>query len=669
MQSYRFLFRVLGIVFIMLLAVLTTVHAQSYSSQEFKSKYLEEKNYQKKFDYFFKWIERNSESKKNIEYLEEVIFLSDSLKLYSIEAKALHLISLEWKKRGEYADALNRLNQALSIYTQSKDIPNLNSIKLDIADIYRCLNRFQIAFDILNETIEFYINHNDTKKLAYIYNRYAANYLELFYNCDSYQIFHKDSASSIEQFLIKIDSIPELKKNYKKVLYYIKKSNVTAHSIADTTTLISNLIIKGQLEIVCFGNQEGINTLNEAIFLMDRSGIDIEKPLVLINKARVLGIYRLNKPEEAVQIAEKALEIAQQKQIRIYIFMASNVLHENYYALKNYEKAYIFLKKSHDIFNIFRDENLLLKMNSSSFEKKINQIENKVQAKKFQQKILIIIILGISVFSFIIIILMMENQKKQKKLMQDLKEKSTIIFNQNNDLQIVISEKDKLFSIIGHDLKTPFNSILGFAELITEEYDQLTKDEILTYCQYIVKSSNKTLNLLENLLVWAKLLQNRIVFAPKEIQLYHIVHEIELMFNEILIKKSILLENEVSENSIVFADEEMLKTIFRNLIGNAIKFSNIEGKIIVSSILKPEGTEITVTDFGVGISKQNIEKLYQFNSQFITIGTENEKGSGLGLIICKDMIEKHGGYLRIESDLNVGSKFIFMIPNMNNLIK
>ncbi len=669
MESHRYLFWFLGIVIIMLVAIKSPVNAQSYSSQEFKTKYLEEKNSQKKFDYFFKWIEHNSESKKNISYLEEVIFLSDSLKLYSIEAKALHLISLEWKKRGEYADALNRLNHALSIYTKTKDIPNINSIKLDFADIYRCLNRFQIAIDVLNETIEFYINNNDTKKLAYIYNRYAATYLELFYNCDSYQIFHKDSASSIEQFIMKIDSIPELKNNYKKVLYYIKKSDATAHSIADTTILISNLIIKGQLEIVCFGNQEGLNTFNEAITLMNRSGIDIEKPLVLINIARVLGIYRINKPEEAVQIAEKALEIAQQKQIRIYIFMASNVLHENYYALKNYEKAYIFLKKSHDIFNIFRDENLLLKMNSSSFERKINQIENKVQTKKFQQKILIIIILGISVFSLIIIILMMEHQKKQKKLMQDLKEKSTIIFNQNNDLQLVISEKDKLFSIIGHDLKTPFNSILGFAELITDEYDQLTKDEILTYCQYIVKSSNKTLNLLENLLIWAKLLQNRIVFAPKEIQLYHTVHEIGLIFNEILMKKSVLFENEVSENSIIFADEEMLKTILRNLISNAIKFSNMDGKIIVSSTLKPEGTEITVTDFGVGISKENIEILYRFNSQFITIGTENERGSGLGLIICKDMIEKHGGYLRIESELNVGSKFIFLIPNMNNLIK
>jgi signal transduction histidine kinase len=653
----------------MFFAVHTSVYAQTYTSQEFKQKYLEEKNFLNKFDYFFKWIEHHSESKKNIAYLEEVIFLSDSMKLYSIEAKALHLISLEWKKRGEYTDALNRINQALTIYTKINDSPNINAINLDIADIYRCLGRFQNAIEILNETSKYYIDHNDSKKLAYVFNRYAANYLELFYNSDAYQIFHKDSASSKEQYLLKIDSIPELKNNYRKILYYIKKSDAIAFSIADTNTIISNLIIKGQLEIVCFSNEEGIKTFNEAIALMDRSGIDVEKPLALINKARVLGIYRLNKPEEAVQIAEKALEIAQQKQIRIYIFMASNVLHENYYALKNYEKAYIFLRKSHDIFNVIRSENLLLKMNSSLFERKINQIEKKVQSKKYQQKILIIIILGISVFSIIIILLMLENQKKQKRLLQDLREKSTIIFNQNNDLQIVISEKDKLFSIIGHDLKTPFNSILGFAELITEEYDQLTKDEILTYCQYIVKSSQKTLNLLENLLIWAKLLQNRIVFAPKEIQLYYTVHDIGLMFNEILMKKSLLFENEVSENSIVFADEEMLKTILRNLIGNAIKFSNMEGKIIVSSIFKPEGTEITVTDFGIGISKQNIEKLYQFNSQYITIGTENEKGSGLGLIICRDMIEKHGGYLRIESELNVGSKFIFLIPNMNNLIK
>jgi len=669
MESHRLLFRFLGFVLLLFLTVKSSVNAQNYSSQEFKSKYLEEKNYQKKFDYFFIWIEQNSESKKNIEYLEEIVFLTDSLKWYNLEGKALLLLGQEWKKRGEYADALDRFNHALTIYTKLKDNSKIHVMKLEIADIYRCLGKFEYAIDILNESMKHYINKNDSKQLAYIYSRYAANYLELLYNSESYKIIYKDSATNKSEFLAKMLVHPKLKTIYKKIEYYLELSDSTAMSIADTSILISNLIINGQTDVVCFGNDEGLFKFNKAILLMDQSGIDSEKPLVLINIARVYGIWRMKKPHLAVEIANKALQIAQEKQIRIYIFMASNVLHENYYALKNYEKAYYFLKNSHDIFNIFRNENLLLKMNSSSYERKINQIENKVQSKKYQQKILIIIILGISLFSIIIILIMMENQKKQKKLMSDLREKSTIIFNQNNDLQLVISEKDKLFSIIGHDLKTPFNSILGFAELITEEYDQLTKDEILTYCQYIVKSSHKTLNLLENLLIWAKLLQNRIVFAPKEIQLYHIVHDIELMFNEILIKKSILLENEVSENSIVFADEEMLKTILRNLIGNAIKFSNVEGKIIVSSILKPEGTEITVSDFGVGISKQNIEKLYQFNSQFITIGTENEKGSGLGLIICKDMIKKHGGYLRIESELNVGSKFIFMIPNMNNLIK
>ena len=168
-------------------------------------------------------------------------------------------------------------------------------------------------------------------------------------------------------------------------------------------------------------------------------------------------------------MAYQALELATKMQIRIYIFMATNVLHKNYYTIKDYENAYKYLNNSINLFNRIRSEDLNIKLQSSNIQKKIDEREKEIVRKKNQEKILLISIFTLTIlFSIFILILMFKNQK-QKKLLSDLNEKSMIISTQNKELHSLISEKDRLFSIIGHDLRTPFNSILGFGELINED--------------------------------------------------------------------------------------------------------------------------------------------------------------------------------------------------------
>jgi signal transduction histidine kinase len=669
MDSNRFSSGFIFYLIIIFLAFQLSSFGQNNSETKMNHKYKQEKNFQNKIDHFFLQASIQKGSKKSIEYLEQIIFWTDSLKWYDLEAKALHLVGLEWKNRGEYSDALKRLNQAEALYHRLNKLTNSNLVKNDIADTYRCLGQFKKAISILNETSFYFQNLENLKMAAYIRSRYAANYLEMLYNDTQYLEIFADSASSKNEFLIKMDTFPLLKQFYQKINYYLSQSNYIATSQCDTAIIISNLIIAGQLEIVCFNNEVGINLFDQAISLMKRSGIDEDLPLALINKARVFGIFRLNKPQLAVDIAEEALQISTKKQIRMYIYMASNVLHENYLSLKNYQKAYLYLKNSNNIFNTFRDENLILKLSSSDFEMKIEKSEKEIQIKKFQQKLLIILIISLTIIFSIFIILLIHHNQRQRKLLKDLKEKSSIIFNQNNDLQLLIAEKDRLFSIIGHDLRTPFNIILGFGELISEEYNQLTKEEIQMYSKHIVQSSQKTLSLLENLLIWAKLQQNRIVFDPKELALKNIAHEVSLVFNESLIKKNIQFEIDIPEVCHVFADEEMLKTIFRNLISNAIKFTNSCGKISISSQMKNEGVLVSIHDTGIGINPLIMEKLFQFDASVINKGTENEKGSGIGLIICRELIEKHGGYIKVDSEPDQGSHFSFLIPNISTIMK
>ena len=620
---------------------------------------------QQKIEKLLDSYNNSRDSKQKLEYLDQIILIANQSQLKKSEANALYLSGVEWKKRGEYSESLEKINLSLLIYKELEDVPNIVKVKTELADIYRSISRFNEAISILDESMKYYKNEKDTIQIAYIYNRFSAVYLELLYNNYEYKTIYKDSASSKQEFLKKLPLNSTVEKYYNKLNYYLDLSNQYAKIKNIKSLLISNAIIAGQFDFVCYDVNNGLSKIDYALQLMDETGITEEKPLALVNKARVLGIWKLNKPKEAIEMAYQALELATKMQIRIYIFMATNVLHENYYVIKDFENAYKYLNNSVNLFNQIRSENTTIKLQSTNIHKKIEAREKELQHKKNQQKILLLSTFVITIlFSLFILILMRKNQK-QKKLLQDLNDKSKIISTQNKELHSLISEKDRLFSIIGHDLRTPFNSILGFGELIYEDVSKLTTEEIQTYSSYIVQSSKNTLYLLENLLIWAKLQQNRIVFAPKELNLQKAVDEVALLLREPLKNKSISLNINISDFTFVHADEEMIKTIFRNLIGNAIKFSYENSTIDISSSEIGKGTKISIHDNGTGMKQTDLEKLFQFDITVIKTGTQNEKGSGMGLIISKEIVEKHGGTIWVESSEGVGTTFYFTLPKLN----
>ena len=657
--------RLSKILFFVCLNILTvlpqwnTIFAKSIIPQKSKEN-------QQKIEHLLNLVHNSQDSKQKLEYLDQIILIANNAQLKKSEANALYLSGVEWKKRGEYSESLEKINLSLLIYKELEDVPNIVKVKTELADIYRSISRFNEAISILDESMKYYKNEKDTFQIAYIYNRFSAVYLELLYNNYEYKTIYKDSASSKQEFLKKLPLNSTLEKYYNKLNYYLDLSNQHAKIKNIKSLLISNAIIAGQFDFVCYDVNNGLSKIDYALQLMDETGITEEKPLALVNKALVLGVWKLNKPKEAIKMAYQALELATKMQIRIYIFMATNVLHENYYMIKDYENAYKYLNNSINLFNRIRSEDLNIKLQSSNIQKKIVEREKEIVRKKNQEKILLISIFTLTIlFSIFILILMFKNQK-QKKLLSDLNEKSMIISTQNKELHSLISEKDRLFSIIGHDLRTPFNSILGFGELINEDALKLTREEIQTYSGYIVQSSKNTLYLLENLLIWAKLQQNRIVFDPKELNLQKVINEVALLLREPLKNKSIHLNIDVSDFTFVFADEEMLKTIFRNIIGNAIKFSYEKGFIEVSCSEISNGTKIAIHDHGTGMKQEDLEKLFQFDSTIIKTGTQNEKGSGMGLIISKEIVEKHGGTIWVESTEGVGTTFFFTLPKFKS---
>ena len=223
--------------------------------------------------------------------------------------------------------------------------------------------------------------------------------------------------------------------------------------------------------------------------------------------------------------------------------------------------------------------------------------------------------------------------------------------------------KDKFISIVSHDLRTPFSSILGFTDLILND-DEITADETHQYISFIQESSRSMLSLVNSLLDWTRLQTGRFRFEPEKIDMTKIIDESFNALSGTAYQKNIELVSNVEMNTFVFCDQSLLAQVFNNLVSNAIKFTSERGTISVEVTSAPETrfVQFSVNDTGVGIKKENLDKLFKIESKFTSEGTAGEKGTGLGLSLVKEIIEIHGGKIWVESEFGKGSQFKFTLP-------
>jgi two-component system sensor histidine kinase/response regulator len=229
-------------------------------------------------------------------------------------------------------------------------------------------------------------------------------------------------------------------------------------------------------------------------------------------------------------------------------------------------------------------------------------------------------------------------------------------------LQKLNLTKDKFFSIIAHDLRNPFHSILGFTELLTKNYEGFDDGKKQEFIGLIYESAQYAHNLLENLLQWSRTQTDGIKYSPSRLSLSKIVNDTGHILNATLVKKGLTLVCNINENFYVNADKNMLETVIRNLLNNAIKFTPARGNISISARDAGTFVSLSITDTGVGIKQEDIPKLFQFDEFHTTAGTEGEPGTGLGLIICNEFIRKHNGELTVKSAPGAGSTFTFTLP-------
>jgi len=224
------------------------------------------------------------------------------------------------------------------------------------------------------------------------------------------------------------------------------------------------------------------------------------------------------------------------------------------------------------------------------------------------------------------------------------------------------AQKDKFFSIISHDLKSPFNSILGFSQLLVDQIREQDYNGMEEYAGIIRQSSERAMDLLLNLLEWSRAHTGRIEYNPEYFEMVDFIEKTALVFEDVARQKSITIIRSLPHNVTVFADKHMISTVLRNLINNAVKFTRAGGEITLSAQRDTDGLTVSVKDNGVGIPKGRLDKLFRIDESESTPGTANEKGTGLGLILCKEFVDKHGGRIWVESEEGNGSSFFFTLP-------
>ena len=264
-------------------------------------------------------------------------------------------------------------------------------------------------------------------------------------------------------------------------------------------------------------------------------------------------------------------------------------------------------------------------------------------------------------------IITINNEKCIISVIQDItnrKQADLKLINSEATLRSLNATKDKFFSIIAHDLKTPFNGIIGFSEILKEQVNENDYEGIHEYAEIINTSSHQAMDLLSNLMEWARSQTGHMEYKPEYINAVLLIKATLDLLKTSSEQKGIKISLSSPLDLVLHADKAMIEAVLRNLISNAIKFTPQEGTILITAKETENTYLISITDSGVGIDSLNLEKLFRIDSSFSSLGTNNEVGTGLGLILCKDFIDYHKGDIWVESELGTGSTFYFSIPKV-----
>ncbi len=393
---------------------------------------------------------------------------------------------------------------------------------------------------------------------------------------------------------------------------------------------------------------------------------DWEKVYALTNLAR--ADFYLKNYKNSIDWGLNAFQMGEELNTKWDLKEASKILSDAYAALGDWENAYKYLAEHKEyadqIFNESKNKEInYLHLKAEQNKNNILQKENQLKQKIIDGKNRFIITVSIAIILLIIVaFVLFRNNQLKNTLNKELQKKNHEIEERNKQLSELIATREKLIQIIAHDLKNPISVMVSFTDLIKDNLEELDTETILGFMQSLNKSSKEGFKLLENLLEWARSQTGEMNAKKEQLNMASIAQEaIEYMEN-MAQKKNIQIESHIDNKPNPSGDRNMTSTIIRNLLANAIKFTHKNGHVKLHYKTDDTFYHFCVSDNGIGIKKEDIHKLFSLDETKSSRGTDNEKGTGLGLIICKELAHKQNGTLSVESKEGEGSCFCISIP-------
>lgn len=394
---------------------------------------------------------------------------------------------------------------------------------------------------------------------------------------------------------------------------------------------------------------------------------------VYINLGSLFG--EMGKLDSALFYLHRALQIADNRGFRSVTLDTFEELAKLHAGIGSYAPAYNWQVRYDTLYKSMFNERqsdqisrLRAMYEQEISEKEISQLQSESQVQKMLNKVFIIFI--VVIVGLVIIIAV--NLKSKKRTNQMLAERNLQISNaiqklseSETELQKLNMSKDRIFSVVAHDLRNPVAAVTGFSELLYDNFDQFPVETQKEYLLQILQGTQRIQNLLENLLIWARAQMKAVKYEPESLKVKGLVNDCVKEMKANLDHKKVDCLVNIDQKCVVFADKAMIHTVLRNLIINAIKFSFPGGKIRITSKFAEKTCSISVSDEGIGIQPEIQEKLLSSNEVVSTPGTTGESGSGLGLVICKEFMERNKGEIRVESEPGNGSSFIIELPLSN----
>lgn len=568
----------------------------------------------------------------------------------------LHL----WDGRRLWMEIVNSI-----IYDNNKK-PYVHSIFRDITErvrkekIQNALYQISELTNLKPEMNEFYTRvHHIVRELMPADNFYIALYDE-----------NKDEVS-FPYFVDEIDEPPEPSKMGKGLTAYIIRKGLP---LLVTEEIEKELVEKGEIEIIgspakiwlgvpLILNNKSIGAIVVQDYHTDkRYGEEEKQILTFVSEQITITLNHLRIQESLVHSE------TQFRQVWMNSFDGMRIVDKNGIIVDvNPAFCKMFDVEAKDV--IGKRYTVIYKDADIKFRKFIENFKNRNINPHLEQKVVLWNDKEIYLELSNSYITLHDNNEYLFSIFRDMTQKKNMeleLIESAKKLRELNATKDIFFSIISHDLKSPFNSILGFSNVLSTDFDSLPKEQIKHFINIIYKTGKSIYSLLENLLQWSRLQTGRISNQPIILNLYEQVNNVIVLLSGNALRKNIRLENLIPLRTNVFVDQNFISAILQNLISNAIKFTPQNGSITISCKDLGDLVEISVKDTGVGMDEAAVSNLIKLDCIRSTAGTDKETGTGLGLLLCKQMIEASGGTIRVESKVNSGSNFIFTLPKAKN---